>query len=76
MRCLCVADELYEVETLLDVRRVKLGEVRKREFLVRWRGYSEDDDEWVKEEDLSLKYDAYNCSDTVVKKMTSLFKKL
>jgi len=41
-------DEIFQVERLLNVREVR----GKRQFLVRWRGYSEKHDSWSDETDI------------------------
>ncbi|KAG5342123.1 CBX5 protein, partial [Acromyrmex charruanus] len=48
------ADNEYEVERLINVRTIK----GRRQFLVRWVGYGENDDTWENEKDL-------NCSQLI-----------
>ncbi|KAM4604975.1 chromodomain Y-like protein [Polymixia lowei] len=43
-------EELYEVERIVDKRKNKKG---KTEYLVRWRGYSTEEDTWEPESHLS-----------------------
>lgn len=47
-------DNIYKVERLLDKRTVQRG--RKRtpyvEYLMRWKGYGLEDDQWVRKDDL------------------------
>lgn len=40
--------EIYEVERILDMKYVR----GKKKFLVRWKGYGEDEDSWEPEENL------------------------
>lgn len=40
-------DDVFEVETILDHK----GPRNNRQYLVRWKGYSEEDDDWVKKRD-------------------------
>jgi len=42
-----IKEEHYEIQQILDDRNVD----GKSEFLVRWKGYGEEDDSWVKHED-------------------------
>ncbi|XP_056148773.1 chromodomain Y-like protein [Lampris incognitus] len=44
------AEELYEVERIVDRRKNKKGKV---EYLVRWRGYGTEEDTWEPESNLS-----------------------
>lgn len=48
-------DNIYEVERLLDRRIVRRGRSRTPfvEYLVRWKGYSAEDDQWVRKSDLA-----------------------
>ena len=46
------SDDVYEVETILDVKGTKVGE---RKMLIRWEGYDSDHDVWVNERDVSRK---------------------
>jgi hypothetical protein len=39
----------YEVEKILDQRGVK----KKKEHLVRWKGYDSEEDSWIKEKDVT-----------------------
>lgn len=45
-------DEDYEVERILDVQ---IHRNNKREFLIRWKGYSSNVDSWEPEENLNCK---------------------
>ena len=45
-------DNQYEVERILDHKDIGRGQGRKRQYYIRWAGYGEDDDSWVKEEDI------------------------
>lgn len=45
-------DEDYEVERILDV---VVHRNNKREFLIRWKGYSSNSDSWEPEENLDCK---------------------
>ncbi|KAI1715974.1 chromo (CHRromatin organization MOdifier) domain-containing protein [Ditylenchus destructor] len=40
--------EIYEVERILDMKMVR----NKRKFLIRWKGYGEDEDSWEPQENL------------------------
>ena len=66
----------WKVEKLVDVRVVSLGKgLEKREFLVRWEGFGQLDDEWVDEHDLSQAYDLYPCDKQIKRKLNSLMKR-
>ncbi len=43
-------EEEYEVEKILDVRQ--FGRGRKRQYLIKWRGYPDSDNEWVDHKDV------------------------
>jgi hypothetical protein len=43
----------YEVEDILDVRVSRRGKSRRREFLVKWRGYDVFDSTWEPESNLA-----------------------
>ena len=43
--------EEYEVEKVLDVRHY--GRKKTRQYLVKWKGYPDSDNEWVSQEDMS-----------------------
>src|SRR6266702_1303210 len=43
-------EEEYEVEKVLDVRR--FGRGRKRQYLIKWKGYPDSDNEWVDHKDV------------------------
>src|SRR6266702_1367216 len=42
--------EEYEVEKVLDTRR--FGRGRKRQYLIKWKGYPDSDNEWVNHKDI------------------------
>jgi len=43
-------EEEYEVEKVLDVRR--FGRRRKKQYLIKWKGYPDSDNEWVDHKDI------------------------
>ncbi len=43
-------EEEYEVEKILDVRR--FGRGRKKQYLIKWKGYPDSDNEWVDHKDI------------------------
>ncbi len=43
-------EEEYEVEKVLDVR--KFGRGRKKQYLIKWKGYPDSDNEWVDHKDI------------------------
>jgi hypothetical protein len=43
-------EEEYEIEAVIDSRRFSRG--RKLQYLVKWRGYPDSDNQWVNKEDL------------------------
>jgi len=43
-------EEEYEVEKVLDTRQ--FGKRRKRQYLIKWKGYPDSDNEWVDHEDI------------------------
>jgi len=43
-------EEEYEVEKVLDTRR--FGRGRKKQYLIKWRGYPDSDNEWVDHKDV------------------------
>ena len=43
-------EEEYEVEAILDSR--KWGRGRKQQYLVKWKGYSEGENQWVNAKDM------------------------
>src|SRR6266568_2827718 len=43
-------EEEYEVETVLDTRR--FGRGRKKQYLIKWKGYPDSDNEWVNHKDI------------------------
>ena len=43
-------EEEYEIEAVLDSRR--FGRGRKLQYLVKWKGYPDSDNQWVNKEDL------------------------
>jgi len=43
-------EEEYEVEKVLDVRQ--FGRGRKRQYLIKWKGYPDSDNEWVDHKDI------------------------
>jgi len=45
-------DDRYEVEEILDHRQRKRGRRTVMEYLVRWAGYGQEDDQWVAENDI------------------------
>lgn len=44
--------EEYEVEKILDFRYIRDKEKERLQYLVRWSGFTQDDDSWVDENDL------------------------
>lgn len=46
------AQDEYEVETVLDMRKLRRGRRLKTEYLVRWAGYGPEDDTWEPSEGL------------------------
>ena len=49
-------DEEYEVERILEARKVSHG--TKREYLVKWKGYTEDENTWEPESNMTNCHDA------------------
>ena len=45
-------DNQYTVERLLDYKDKRQGQRKRREYLVSWMGYRQEDDSWVAEEDI------------------------
>ena len=45
-------EEEYEVELIIDDRYIRQGWKRKRQFLVKWKGYPQSENSWVSEEDM------------------------
>jgi len=43
-------EEEYEVEKVLDTRQ--FGRGRKRQYLIKWKGYPDSDNEWVDHKDI------------------------
>ncbi len=43
-------EEEYEVEKILDSRQ--FGRTRKRQYLIKWKGYPDSDNEWVDKRDI------------------------
>jgi len=43
-------EEEYEVEKVLDTRQ--FGKRRKRQYLIKWKGYPDSDNEWVDHKDI------------------------
>jgi len=43
-------EEEYEVEKVLDIRQ--FGRGRKRQYLIKWKGYPDSDNEWVDHKDV------------------------
>ncbi len=43
-------EEEYEVEKILDIRR--FGRGRKKQYLIKWKGYPDSDNEWVDHKDV------------------------
>jgi RNase H-like domain found in reverse transcriptase/Integrase zinc binding domain/Chromo (CHRromatin Organisation MOdifier) domain/Integrase core domain len=46
------AEEVYEVQEILDTRVRKRGRYEYRQFLVSWKGYPSEDNTWQDEDDL------------------------
>ena len=44
--------EEYEVELIIDDHYIRQGWKRKRQFLVKWKGYPRSENSWVSEEDM------------------------
>ncbi|KFY19162.1 hypothetical protein V493_08103, partial [Pseudogymnoascus sp. VKM F-4281 (FW-2241)] len=47
-------EEEYRVEAVLDHRTVRKGRGTREEYLIRWVGYTADDDQWVPKLDVGL----------------------
>ena len=45
-------EEEYEVEIIIDDCYLRQGRKRKRQFLVKWKGYPQSENSWVSEEDM------------------------
>ena len=45
-------EEEYEVEMIIDNRYLRQGQKRKRQFLVKWKGYPQSKNSWVSEENM------------------------
>ena len=45
-------EEEYKVEMIIDDRYIKQGQKRKKQFLVKWEGYSRSENSWVNAEDI------------------------
>jgi len=43
-------EEEYEIEKILDSRQFSKG--RKRQYLIKWKGYPDSDNEWVDKQDI------------------------
>src|SRR6266702_1224773 len=43
-------EEEYEVEKILDIRQ--FGKRRKKQYLIKWKGYPDSDNEWVDHKDV------------------------
>ena len=45
-------EEEYEVEMIINDRYLRQGRKKKRQFLVKWKGYPHSENSWVSEEDM------------------------
>ena len=45
-------EEEYEAEMIIDDRYIRQGWKRKKQFLVKWEGYSRSKNSWVNAEDI------------------------
>ena len=45
-------EEEYEVEMIIDDRYLRQGWKKKRQFLVKWKGYPDSENSWVSKEDM------------------------
>ena len=48
-------EELWEIESVLKRREVGRGRKRRVGYLIRWKGWSEDHDQWVNEKEIGEK---------------------
>eukprot|EP00210_Caulerpa_lentillifera_P006240 g5961.t1 len=60
--------QCYDVEKILDVR-TKGKKRKKRQYYVRWSGYTSNDDLWIDESNLDLPIEEYALSDKVKRKI-------
>ena len=47
--------DVYEIERLVDVRRVGRGKKKRVEFRVKWKGFNEKQNSWVREDEVKAK---------------------
>ncbi len=44
----CLLQDEYEVEAILDKKRKKIGNKLVEHYLVKWKGYNEEHNSWVR----------------------------